>query len=82
MVDLREAGLGLTSKGYPFEVRIPPGLTASGAVLSDQVKSLDWKASRAEIICRLPTRTTTEIIRKVALLATCIFRPKVIRQYG
>jgi len=43
----RKVGLALfcpvTSqvKGYPFEVLLPSGLAASGAVLSDQVKSLD-----------------------------------------
>ena len=31
-------------KGYPFEVKIPPGHKISGVILSDQVKSLDWKA--------------------------------------
>jgi len=31
-------------KGYPFEVRLPEGLPATGAVLSDQVKCLDWRA--------------------------------------
>ena len=41
-------------KGYPFEVIIPPGSTVAGAVLSDQVKSLDWRARRAERIGRLP----------------------------
>ena len=30
-------------KGYPFEVAIPPGLKIRGVVLSDQVKSLDWR---------------------------------------
>jgi mRNA interferase MazF len=30
-------------KGYPFEVLIPEGLEMSGAILSDQVKSLDWR---------------------------------------
>ena len=29
-------------KGYPFEVELPPGLKAKGAILSDQIKSLDW----------------------------------------
>ena len=33
-------------KGYPFEVVIPPGLRVGGAILADQVKSLDWQAPR------------------------------------
>ena len=41
-------------KGYPFEVALPEGLAAKGAVLSDQVKSLDWNARRAKFLCRLP----------------------------
>ena len=55
-------------KGYPFEVRLPPGLTVSGAVLSDQVKSLDWRARRARFICRLPTRATLEVLEKLGTL--------------
>lgn len=31
-------------KGFPLEVVIPEGLAVSGVVLSDQVKSLDWRA--------------------------------------
>jgi mRNA interferase MazF len=31
-------------KGYPFEVVLPSGLAVTGAILSDQVKSLDWRA--------------------------------------
>jgi len=33
-------------KGYPFEVVLPPGLI-TGAVLSDQVSSLDWRVRNA-----------------------------------
>lgn len=38
-------------KGYPFEANIPSGLRVTGTILSDQVKSLDWKARKAEFIC-------------------------------
>ena len=41
-------------KGYPFEVVLPDGLPVSGAILSDQVKSLDWRIRNAELICTLP----------------------------
>jgi len=57
-------------KGYPFEVLIPPELPVAGAILSDQVKSLDWRARNAELICALPTETISEILQKlVALLS-------------
>ena len=55
-------------KGYPFEVVIPDGLAVEGAILSDQVKSLDWQARRAEFLCRLPRPTILEIIQKLSTL--------------
>jgi mRNA interferase MazF len=36
-------------KGYPFEVVLPSGLAIEGVVLTDQVKSLDWRARRFTI---------------------------------
>ncbi|MET3506956.1 type II toxin-antitoxin system PemK/MazF family toxin [Halalkalibacter oceani] len=31
-------------KGYPFEVALPGELAIEGVILTDQVKSLDWRA--------------------------------------
>ena len=53
------------AKGYPFEVVIPPGLVVSGVVLSDQVKSVDWKARNAVFICQIPDSTKLEVVRLV-----------------
>ncbi len=70
----RSAGLAvlcpITSqvKGYPFEVLIPEGLNVRGVVLSDQVKSLDWRARHAEPIGRLPSDVTEEILAKLGAL--------------
>ena len=55
-------------KGYPFEVRIPEGQEVSGVVLSDQIKSLDWRARRAEFICDLPSATIGEVMAKARAL--------------
>jgi len=35
-------------KGYPFEVSLPSSSGISGVILTDQVKSLDWKVRKAE----------------------------------
>ena len=49
----RKVGLALfcpvtgQEKGYPFEVRLPSGLSVGGVVLSDHVKNLDWRARPA-----------------------------------
>ena len=55
-------------KGYPFEVPLPSGLPVAGAILSDQVKSLDWRARNAELICVLPAETTSEVLEKLLTL--------------
>ncbi len=55
-------------KGYPFEVLIPARLKVSGAVLSDQVKSLDWRARRAKLVDRLPESTVAEVLQKIGVL--------------
>ena len=55
-------------KGYPFEVGIPSGLSVSGVILADQVKSLDWRARRAELICPLPRKSVTEVLQKLSTL--------------
>ncbi len=55
-------------KGYPFEVKIPEGLEVGGAVLSDQVKSLDWKARQAKFSCKLPPSIYNEVVQKLSTL--------------
>jgi mRNA interferase MazF len=55
-------------KNYPFEVLIPAGLKIGGAILSDQVKSLDWKVRQAEFVCKLPASTLDEVLQKLGTL--------------
>ncbi|MGH7427965.1 MAG: type II toxin-antitoxin system PemK/MazF family toxin, partial [Candidatus Methylomirabilaceae bacterium] len=70
----RKAGLALccpiTSqvKGYPFEVMLPEGCGITGAVLSDQVKSLDWRARQARRIGTAPPDVTLEVRAKLSAL--------------
>ena len=55
-------------KGYPFEVAIPDTLAVRGVVLSDQVKSLDWRIRQAEYITSLPGDVLGDVLAKVAVL--------------
>jgi mRNA interferase MazF len=55
-------------KGYPFEVLLPGGLPITGAILADQVKSLDWRVRNAELIATLPARTLSEVFQKLGTL--------------
>ena len=70
----RKTGLALfcpittQKKGYPFEVAVPSGLGVSGVVLSDQVKSLDWKERKMRFGCRLPAETLQEVVGKLSTL--------------
>lgn len=59
------------AKGYPFEVALPSGSPVAGVVLSDQVKSLDWRARQAEpieSIQPLPSQVTEEVLQKLGTL--------------
>ena len=55
-------------KGYPFEVRLPESVSVEGVVLADQVKSLDWRARRAEFLARLSLATLDEVSQKLLTL--------------
>jgi len=43
-------------------------MAVGGAVLSDQVKSLDWRAREAELIRKLPDSTIAEALQKLGAL--------------
>lgn len=55
-------------KSYPFEVLVPAGLPIAGAVLSDQVRTLDWRGRQARLICKAPHGTTREVLLKLGAL--------------
>jgi len=51
-----------------YWVLIPEVLDIVGVILADQVKSLDWRARRAEWICTLPQATVAEVLGKLSTL--------------
>ena len=55
-------------KGYPFEVAIPDGLPVNGAILSDQIKSLDWRARKAQKACTMPDEVMVLVLQRVKVL--------------
>ncbi|MDP1834889.1 MAG: endoribonuclease MazF [Chlamydiales bacterium] len=68
-----KTGLGLfmpiTSKvkGYPFEVIVESD-EIQGAVLCDQIRSLDWKARNAQFVEQIPTDILEDVLAKFRLL--------------
>jgi mRNA interferase MazF len=55
-------------KGYPFEVRINNNPKVAGAVLADQVKSLDWRARKARRFARVSDAEVAEVRGKLKAL--------------
>ncbi len=70
----RPAGLALFCpithrvKGYPFEVPLPEGCTLKGAVLADQVRSMDWRTRRAEFVAQAPVQLLQQVLGMAAVL--------------
>ena len=56
-------------KGYPFEVLLNAG-RITGAILSDQVRSLDWRARRAAFIQRLNPEIIAQLQERIIQLVT------------
>ena len=54
-------------KGYPFEVKII-GKKIKGCVLSDQIKSLDWKIRNIEYIEKVKDEIIDEVIEKIKVI--------------
>lgn len=54
-------------KGYPFEVFIELE-KIKGAILCDQVRSLDWDTRKARYIGHLPPLLLEEVLAKLKLL--------------
>ena len=55
-------------KGYPFEVKIPSQAKITGVILSDQVKSLDWRVRNATFAGLLPTEVIDEVLANLRTL--------------
>jgi len=55
-------------KGYPFEVRLPESLPVTGVILSDQVKSVDWRIRNAEFACQTSKPVMDEVLAKLRVL--------------
>ncbi len=57
-----------TVRGNPFEVQIPESLGIEGVILSDQVKSMDWRERKASFICKVPEETVHRVLRRIEAL--------------
>jgi mRNA interferase MazF len=55
-------------KGYPFEVVIRDNPDVTGAILSDQIRNLDWRARRARHKGKVSDTELAETLGKIRAL--------------
>ncbi|MBU1338888.1 MAG: endoribonuclease MazF [Acidobacteria bacterium] len=55
-------------KGYPFEVVLPENHEVTGAILSDQIKSLDWRKRKATRMAEAPLIVLDDVLAKIHTL--------------
>jgi mRNA interferase MazF len=53
------------AKGYPFEVEVPFGAGVASVILSDQLRSLDWRERRAEYAGKVDSGTLDDVRSKL-----------------
>jgi mRNA interferase MazF len=57
-----------TVRNSPWEVKIPTGLSINGVILTDQIRSFDWKARKAKFECELSDDALFEVLSKLQAL--------------
>jgi len=55
-------------KGWPMEVKLPPGLAIGGVVLVDHIRSVDREARKMEVVGIAPPEVLDEIDARLAPL--------------
>ncbi len=56
------------SKGFLFEVQLVEEMTTSGVILSEQVKSFDWRARRVKFVEKAPGELIEEVLARLETL--------------
>jgi mRNA interferase MazF len=61
------------AKGFPFEVALPPDSPVVGVVLSDHIRSIDWRQRGAEYAGSVDAGILEQVVQRVEVL----LRPKI-----
>jgi mRNA interferase MazF len=56
------------SKGWRFEVELAEEMQTTGVILSDQVKSFDWRSRQVKFVERVPDKLVQEVLAKIETL--------------
>lgn len=57
-------------KGYPFEVIIPEAIAIEGAILADQVRTVDWRERNVRFAANVPQSVLSDVFAKLNTLLT------------
>lgn len=52
-------------KGYPFEIELPDTLKVQGVILSDQLRTLDWRERNLVFVDRAPEAIVYKCLRYI-----------------
>lgn len=52
-------------KNYPFEVELPNNLVIKGVILTDQVKTIDWRTRKLNIKAQAPKEVAETCIKRI-----------------
>ena len=55
-------------KGYPFEVSLPDDSPIKGCILSDHIKSVDWRERKATFIGRVRPELLAQVLNRIGPL--------------
>jgi mRNA interferase MazF len=55
-------------ENYPFEVKIPVNPKISGVIMSDRIRTIDWRQRNAEFLLKLPNEVLKKVIMKLKIL--------------
>ena len=59
-----------TQRNNPFYIPIPDGLSVTGKIFCDQLKSLDYRARNAEVIEECPPELFEQVLVRVQLIVS------------
>ncbi|WP_344912534.1 type II toxin-antitoxin system PemK/MazF family toxin [Amphibacillus indicireducens] len=52
-------------KGYPFEIELPIGLEVDGVILTDHIKSIDWRSRNMKVVGKAPDDVFDKCITRI-----------------
>lgn len=55
-----------TIRGWPFEIRLPDSGRVTGAVLADQIKSIDFAARHARFLAHAPPDIVGAVLERLS----------------